>query len=99
MLLGGFTEVFKQLVDSTNGCTVPFFLFDPTPHFCIRGKREFSLSAHTQTRSVGRRGDKLCTREVQIAFARSFFRKSQTMPEFEFGLEEVALQPIDRGRT
>ena len=92
-------EVFKQLVDSTNDCTMTFFLLDPTPKFRNRYKREFSLSAHSQTRSVGRRGDKLCTREVQISFARPFFRESQTMPELQFGFEEVALQPIDGGRT
>lgn len=47
-------------------------------------------------RVLGRR-DELRASQVEVALAGAFGWKAQAAAEFEFGLEEIGLQPVDRG--
>ena len=75
---------------------MPFDLSCPTPATRIFGEIEFEAMARPQPRCIRSGGDEFGAVEVEVAFTGSFLRQPQTMAEFEFGLQKVALQPIDR---
>ena len=74
---------------------MPFDLSCPTPATRIFGEIELEAMACPQPRCIGASGDEFGAVQVEVAFTGAFFRQPQTMAEFEFGLQKVALQPID----
>ncbi len=59
-------------------------------------ERQLEPMAFPQPGRVGGRRHEAGAAQVKIAFARPFGRQSQAVPEFQFRLEEVASQPVDR---
>jgi hypothetical protein len=51
--------------------------------------------AGAEVRLVLAGGDELGAGQDQVAFTGPFLGQTQAVPEFEFGLEEVGLQPVD----
>ena len=63
----------------------------------VEGEGLFDVAAGAQPGRVVGCGDEFGAGEVEVAFAGPFGGKAQAAAEFEFGLEEVGLEPVGRG--
>jgi hypothetical protein len=63
--------------------------------FCgIVSELPLQAEAFAEPRRVLRGGDELGAGQVEVAFARAFLGQAQAVPEFQLGLVEVGLEPV-----
>jgi hypothetical protein len=74
---------------------VPFDFAGPAALVGVLDELVFNLQTGSQSWGVVGGGDELGAGQVEVAFAGAFGRQAQAVAELEFGLEEVALQPVD----
>ncbi|WP_171075125.1 hypothetical protein [Nonomuraea basaltis] len=91
-------EIRKERFEPPSHGCVSFDLASPAPFAGVLDQLLFHLQPGPQAWGVVGRGDELGAGQVEVAFARTFAGQTQAVTEFQFGLEEVALQPVDRLR-
>lgn len=91
---GGLTEVVEQLLDAPLGRCMSFDLALPAAPSGVVDELLLDGEARAQPGCVVAGGEELRAGQHEIAFARSLGGCAQAVAEFEFGLEEVGLQPV-----
>ncbi|MEU0835396.1 hypothetical protein [Streptomyces sp. NPDC005969] len=92
---GALAEVGEQAADSVGEGVVPFDLAGPAALDGVLGKLLLAGKPGAQARGVLAGGEELRATEVEIALAGSLGGCPQTVAKSEFGLEEVALEPVE----
>src|SRR6266567_4970687 len=95
VLAACLTEVGEQAFQAPGDRGVPFHLPGPAAFAGVLDELLFDLEPGPQPWDVLGGGDELGAGQVEVALARSFGGQAQAVPELEFGLEEVALEPVD----
>lgn len=92
--LGALSEIGEEAADPFGDGLVPFDLARPAAFDGVLGELLFTSEPGPQARGVLARGEELRAAEVEVALAGPFGGCPQAVAEFEFGLEEVGLEPV-----
>lgn len=89
------TQIGKESVDLLHCAAVPLDFACPAVGFRVGDQLDLSLAARAQAWCVLSRRTELRTGQVQVTLTWSLLRQAQTVAQLQFGLEEIAFQPID----
>ncbi|MFI2354571.1 hypothetical protein ACH5AG_07775 [Streptomyces anulatus] len=92
----GFAEVVQEAADALGDALVALDLAVPPAGFSVGYQLLFSAESFAQSWSVLGCGDELRAGQVEVALAGPLLGQAQAAAEFEFGLVEVGLQPVQR---
>ncbi|MFE4869909.1 hypothetical protein [Streptomyces sp. NPDC056682] len=86
-------EVGQESVDAVAGAAVALDPAVPAAFGGVVGEGLLDFTSGSQPRRVLGCRDELRAGQVEVALARAFGGKAKAAAEFEFGLEEVGLEP------
>ncbi|MFC4016274.1 hypothetical protein ACFOY2_54345 [Nonomuraea purpurea] len=90
-----FAEVDEQVLDSPGDGGVSFDLAGPTALVGVLDELVLDFQPGVEPWRVVRGGDELGAGQVEVTLAGPLGGKAEAATELEFGLEEVALEPVD----
>jgi hypothetical protein len=93
---GGFAEVGEQAFEPAGGGGVAFGLAGPAALAGVLDELLLDVQPGPEPWGVLGGGDELGAGQVEVALAWALGGQAQAVAEFELGLEEVGLEPVDR---
>jgi hypothetical protein len=93
----GLMEVVEEAGNSPGDGGVAFDLAVPAVVGGLGGEVQLGGVSLSEPGCVGRGGEEFGACEEEVALAGAFGGEAEAVPELEFGLEEVRLEPLDGG--
>jgi hypothetical protein len=90
----GLAEFGQQSVDALGGALMAVDFALPASLSGVVGELGLDAEAFAEPRGVLGGGDELGAGQVEVAFARAFLGQAQAVAEFQLGLVEVGLEPV-----